>query len=461
MNLKDKLSQMLAQARLGGRWQGEALVSPISEEASSATNGKTDPGGDVQMELAIGRANLFAALKRVRKNKGSAGVDGMSTDELPGWLREHWPRVRQALLDGTYVPAPVRRVSIPKPQGGTRELGIPTVLDRLIQQALLQVMQPRIDPTFSSHSHGFRPGRIARGAIREALGYVKLRRVIVVDVDLAKFFDRVNHDVLMSRVARHVNDPRVLKLIRRYLEAGVMMEGIAVPCDEGTPQGGPLSPLLANILLDDVDKALEASGSCFVRYADDLNVYVKSVRAGERMMSRLRVLFSSLHLQINEEKSAVAHVNTRKFLGFTLDYEPGRKGESARISSQSLTRFKDRVREETKPTRGRSIEQVVHRLRRWMPGWRAYFAIRECIVKELFKELDGWIRRRLRALILHQMKRGRVMYAELMKRVRTSHWVTIIARRSRSYWENSHHSAIHIAFPNRYFEGMGLPRLST
>lgn len=461
MNLEDKLSQMLARARLGGREGREASLSPISEKEASAMKGRTDPGGVVQMELAIGRPNLFAALKNVRRNKGSPGIDGMSTDELPGWLREHWPRVRQELLDGTYVPAPVRRVLIPKPQGGVRELGIPTVLDRLIQQALLQVMQPCIDPTFSAHSHGFRPGRSAHGAIRQALSYVKMKRVIVVDVDLAKFFDRVNHDVLMSRVARHVRDPRVLKLIRRYLEAGVMIEGIAVPRDEGTPQGGPLSPLLANILLDDVDRALEASGSSFVRYADDLNVYVKSVRAGERVLARLRVLFSSLHLQINEEKSAVAHVSTRKFLGFTLDYEPGRKGESARISSQSLSRFKDRVREETKPTRGRSIEQVVDRLRQWMPGWRNYFGAKGLGGAAVFAELDSWIRRRLRALILHHWRRGSVIYAELTQRVRNTHWVTIVARRSKSYWANSCHSALHIAFPNVFFDRLGLPRLST
>jgi len=279
-------------------------------------------------------------------------------------------------------------------------------------------------------------------------------------VDLAKFFDRVNHDVLMSRVARHVRDPRVLKLIRRYLEAGVMIEGVERSREEGTPQGGPLSPLLANILLDDVDKALEASKSRFVRYADDLNVYVKSVRAGQRMMERLRALFSSLRLQINEEKSAVAHVRTRSFLGFTLDYEPGRKGESARLSSKSLKRFKDRVREETKPTRGRSIEQIVWGLREWLPGWRAYFAVKECDHRKLFEELDGWIRRRLRATILRHWRRGRVIYAELRKHVRESHWVTIVARRSKSYWENSHHTAIHIAFPKRYFAKLGLPNLS-
>lgn len=409
------------------------------------------------MELVLERVNMFAALKRVQRNKGGAGVDGMTTKELPAWLLEHWPRVRQELLDGTYVPMPVRRVSIPKPTGGTRDLGIPAVVDRLIQQALLQVMQQCIDPTFSEHSHGFRPGRSTHGALREALGYVKQGRHVVVDVDLAKFFDRVNHDVLMSRVARHVTDKRILKLIRRYLESGVMVEGVTLSRNEGTPQGGPLSPLLANILLDDIDKALERSGCCFVRYADDMNVYVKSVRAGERVMGRLRELVTSLHLQVNEDKSAVADVKTRKFLGFTITH--GRSWARATVSPQSMDRFKDRIREETKPTRGRSLEDVIDRLARWMPGWRAYFAIPEC--SNGFQALDGWIRRRLRAMVLRQWRWGRVIYAELTKRRVRSHWVTIVARHADSYWANAHHSALHLAFPNRFFDKLGLPRLST
>jgi group II intron reverse transcriptase/maturase len=425
----------------------------------TATNGATSLGRDDVMEAVVGRSNLVAALKRVQGNKGSAGVDGMSTKELPDWLRRNWLLLRQQLLDGTYAPMPVKRVSIPKNGGGTRELGIPTVVDRFVQQALLQVLQPRIDPTFSDHSHGFRPGRSAHGAVREALGHIGRGRAVVVDVDLARFFDRVNHDVLMSRVARHVGDKRALKLIRRFLEAGVMADGVALRRDEGTPQGGPLSPLLANILLDDVDKALEASGSCFVRYADDVNVYVKSVRAGERMMVRLRRLFDSLHLQVNEEKSAVALAKTRKFLGFTLD---GRiRKPAAFISSSSLTRFKDRVREETKPTRGRSLDDVITGLAKWMRGWRAYFAIPECFTKKVFPSLDEWIRRRLRALVLRHWKRGPVMYAELKARKIDGHWATILARHASSYWANSHSSPMHLAFPNRFFDARGLPRLSS
>lgn len=406
----------------------------------------------------MGRQNLLAALKRVQRNKGAAGVDGMSTEQLPDWLREHWPLLRQRLLEGTYVPMPVKRVSIPKNGGGTRELGIPTVVDRFIQQALLQTLQPRIDPTFSTHSHGFRPGRSTHGAVREALGYVAQGRGIVVDVDLAKFFDRVDHDILMGRVARHVTDKRVLRLIRRFLQAGVMVGGETLMREEGTPQGGPLSPLLANILLDDVDKALEASGNSFVRYADDVNVYVKSVRAGERVMGRLRKLFSSLHLEVNEEKSTVAPVETRKFLGFTLKPRP--RKPNVVISSASLDRFKDRVREETKPTRGRSLDDVITGLAKWMNGWRAYFAIPECDVKREFTRLDEWIRRRLRALVLRHWRRGPRIYGQLKARGINTHWATIVARSAKSYARNSRSSAMHMAFPNRYFDGAGLPRLS-
>jgi group II intron reverse transcriptase/maturase len=411
------------------------------------------------MELVVEPANLRAALKRVQQNKGSPGVDGMSTAELSPWLHEHWPRLRLQLLDGSYRPMPVKRVSIPKKGGGTRELGIPTVVDRFVQQALLQVMQRHIDETFSDHSHGFRPGRSTHGAVRQALGYVEAGREIVVDVDLARFFDRVNHDVLMSRVARHVDDKRVLRIVRRFLEAGVMVNGVALTREEGTPQGGPLSPLLANLMLDDVDKALEASGSCFVRYADDVNVYVKSVRAGQRVMERLRKLFGRLHLQVNEEKSAVADVSERKFLGFTLRRFKGKA--QAFIAPKSLARFKDRVRDETRPTQGQSLDDVITGMARWMKGWRAYFAIPECVVVRDFPELDGWVRRRLRSMILRQWRHGHVMYGQLKARRIKTHWCTLIARHARSYWANSHTSAMHKAFPNRFFDKRGLPRLST
>jgi group II intron reverse transcriptase/maturase len=285
------------------------------------------------MERVLSRPNLLAALKRVRKNKGSPGIDGMTVDELPDWLRAHWVRVREELLTGTYQPQPVQRQLIPKTGGGKRALGIPTVLDRLIQQALLQVLQPQFDPTFSQHSHGFRPGRRAHDAVREAQRYVQDGRRWVVDVDLKSFFDRVNHDVLMGMLSQRIADKTVLGLIRRYLEAGVMANGVTVERHEGTPQGGPLSPLLANVLLDVVDKELEQRGHAFSRYADDCNVYVRSERAGQRVMRLLRKLYARLRLQVNEAKSAVAPSLTRSFLGFALWVAPGRRVKR-RVSAQ-------------------------------------------------------------------------------------------------------------------------------
>lgn len=431
---------------------------PQTGEASAAKRGNEHPGARDVMVLVVERANLLAALKRVERNKGGAGVDGMTTKELRGYLVEHWPRLRRELLDGSYQPQPVKRTTIPKPDGGTRELGIPTVVDRFIQQALLQVLQRQIDKTFSKHSFGFRPRKSAHGAVREAVDQVRKGRFFVVDVDLAKFFDRVNHDVLMSRVARHVQDKRVLRLIRRYLNRGVLVEGVLAERTEGTPQGGPLSPLLANILLDEVDKELERRGHAFVRYADDLNVYVRSERAGQRVMGSLRKLFSRLRLQVNEEKSAVADVNTRTFLGFTIARGDGRL--RARPSRTSVERLKDKVRDATRPTRGQSLENVIAKLRRALPGWRAYFGAKDFLLKELMRELDGWVRRRLRAYILRQWKRGEVMYLELLRRGVDSHYATLVARSARSYWKNSASSAMHQAFTTRFFDDRGLPRLS-
>lgn len=432
---------------------------PQHEESSAAKRGHDHPGAGGMMELVVGRENLIAALKRVEQNKGGAGVDGMTTDMLRGWLVENWPRVRQELLDGSYQPQPVRRMTIAKPDGGTRELGIPTVVDRFVQQALLQVMQPRIDGTFSSHSHGFRPRRSAHGAIREAVGLVRQGRFVVVDVDLAKFFDRVNHDVLMSRVARHVHDKRVLRLIRRFLGSGVMADGLLLERAEGTPQGGPLSPLLANILLDEVDKELERRRHAFVRYADDLNVYVRSMKAGERVLAGLRKIFARLRLQVNEEKSAVADVSERTFLGFVIARGNGRL--RARVSRKSVDRLKGKVRDATRPTRGKSLDDVIALLRRALPGWKAYFCAKDFVVKELMRELDGWVRRRLRAYILRQWKRGDVMYKELLRRGVDSFFATLVARTSRSYWQNSHSTAMHHAFSTSFFDKSGLPRLST
>ena len=299
----------------GGR--GEAAPEAVRDEARTVRHETGSPGRDGLLLQALASANMGAAWKRVKSNRGSAGVDGLSIAETADYLRAHWPRIRGSLLDGSYRPAPVRRVQIPKPDGGVRELGIPTVTDRLIQQALLQVLQPRIDPTFSEHSYGFRPGRRAHDAVLEAQRYVQGGSRVVVDVDLEKFFDRVNHDILMARLARRIDDKAVLRLIRRYLVAGIMDGGVVMERYEGTPQGGPLSPLLANVLLDEVDRELERRGHRFVRYADDCNVYVRSRRAGERVLAGLTKLYERLHLKVNEAKSAVAAASSRKFLGYT------------------------------------------------------------------------------------------------------------------------------------------------
>lgn len=401
------------------------------------------------------RENLQAALSRVKRNAGSAGVDGMTVKELSPFLREHWPRVKRELLDGSYRPSPVRRHAIPKPGGGERELGIPTVLDRFLQQALLQVLQPLIDPTFSEASYGFRPGRRAHDGVIRAQGYVQAGLDVVVDVDLEKFFDRVNHDILMSRLARHIADRRVLRLVRRYLDAGIMAQGVVVERHAGTPQGGPLSPLLANVLLDEVDKALEHSGHCFVRYADDCNVYVRSQRAGERVLRRLRRLYAGLKLTINEAKSAVAPVRGRSFLGFTFWT---RSGEVRRgVSQKARARFQDRIRTLTRRTRGRSIEQVVGELKAYLRGWKGYFHLAQ--TPSVFRALDEWLRHRLRTLHLKQWKRGKTMYRELMALGASPEHARQVAANSRSWWKNGA-KALNRILTLSYFDRLGLPRLS-
>ena len=408
------------------------------------------------MEAVVEPRNLRAALKRVRQNKGSPGIDGMSVEELPEYLREHWPRLREEVLAGRYQPRPVRRQSIPKRGGGMRELGIPCVLDRFIQQALLQVLQPQFDPTFSEHNHGFRPGRRAHDAVREAQGYVQQGRRWVVDVDLEKFFDRVNHDVLMGKLAGRMADKRVLGLIRRYLEAGILAGGVVIERHEGTPQGGPLSPLLANVLLDEVDKELERRGHAFVRYADDCNVYVRSRRAGERVMQRLHRLYARLRLRINPAKSAVAPVWQRSFLGF--GFWAARGGEvRRRVANKALGAMKDRVRELTARSRGRSISQVATELRGFLAGWKEYFRLAD--TPRVLRELDEWVRHRLRALHLKQWKRGRTIYRELLARGMTGYQARRVAANGRRWWKNAG-MAIHIALPNRYFDELGVPRLA-
>ena len=408
------------------------------------------------MERVVERGNVVAALKRVQKNKGSPGIDGMTVGALRDHLRQVWPALREQLLAGTYKPTPVKRQLIPKSDGGERELGIPTALDRFIQQALLQVLQPQFDPTFSQHSHGFRPGRRAHDAVCEAQKYIQEGRRWVVDVDLEKFFDHVNHDVLMGRLTKRIADRRVLGLIRRYLEAGVMANGVVVARSEGTPQGGPLSPLLANVLLDEVDKELEKRGHAFVRYADDCNVYVRSRRSGERVMEALRRLYAKLRLRINESKSAVARPWHRKFLGYSFWVARGREVKR-RVASKALVAMKQRIRALTGRSRGRSILTVIAELRGYLVGWKGYFRLAD--TPQVFRELDKWIRHRLRAIQLKQWKRGTTIYRELRARGLSSDVAAMVAGHARSWWKNSGR-AINIALPERHFDRLGLPRLA-
>jgi RNA-directed DNA polymerase len=367
----------------------------------------------------LSRENLLAAWKRVKANKGSAGVDGRSVQETGEYLKTAWPGIRQRLLDGSYKPGPVRRVGIPKPGGGTRELGIPAVLDRLIQQALLQVLQPLIDPTFSAHSHGFRPGRRAHGAVLEAQRYVQAGYRVVVDVDLEKFFDRVNQDILMDRLAKRIADKRVLRLIRRYLQAGILAHGIHSERFEGTPQGGPLSPLLTNVLLDEVDRELERRGHKFVRYADDCNVYVRSPKAGERVLQALRGCYARLALKVNESKTAVAEVWGRKFLGYCFwAYQNEVKRA---VATPALDKLRERIRQVTRRTRGRSLDQIAEELGAYVPGWKAYFRLAQ--TPKVMRELDEWLRHRLRAVQLKQWRRGTTMFRELRRLVRARTWL--------------------------------------
>jgi RNA-directed DNA polymerase len=425
-------------------------------EAPPAGNGNERLGSSDLMEKVCERQNLRAALKRVRQNAGGPGIDGMTVEELPNHLRVHWPRLHEELLAGRYQPQPVKRVAIPKPGGGERVLGIPTVLDRLIQQALLQVLQPLFDPTFSDASYGFRPGRSAHEAVLRAQAYVQEGRSFVVDIDLEKFFDRVNHDILMGRLAKRTADRRVLRLIRRYLNAGVLADGVVIERDEGTPQGGPLSPLLANVLLDEVDKELERRGHAFVRYADDLNVYVQTQRSGERVMTSLRKLFGKLKLRVNEAKSKVTRATKAKFLGFSFWTAKGLVIRR-RVAPQAMARMKERVRRLTGRSAGRSLPQLCKPLGTYLTGWRAYFRLAE--TPGVFADIDGWVRHRLRAVQLKHWKRGRVIHRELIARGMPADAARRVAANSQRWWRNSA-MALHIALPNRLFDQLGVPRLA-
>ena len=432
-----------------------------SREGSESSAAKREPDSpavfEQLMEEVCQRSNLEEALRRVRANRGSPGIDGITVDGLVEHLKQHWPAIREQLLQGTYQPQPVKRVEIPKPDGGVRKLGIPTALDRFIQQAVLQVLQKRWDPTFSPSSYGFRPRRSAHQAVAAAQGFIAEGYRYVVDLDLEKFFDRVNHDILMGRIAKRINDPRLLRLIRAFLNAGVMENGLVSSTDEGTPQGGPLSPLLSNIVLDDLDRELTQRGLRFARYADDCNIYVRSRRAGERVMHGVtRFLTTRLKLKVNEQKSAVARPWERKFLGFSFT---NGKAPKRRIAPTALLRFREKVRELTRRTRRVSLHAMVTKLSRYLQGWRGYFSF--CDTPSVLRDLDSWIQRRLRAVLWKQWRRGKTRFAELRKRNVSRDLAAQTAGSCHGPWRISKSPALHFAFPTAYFTSLRLPKLAT
>jgi len=436
------------------RVQGEARCERARDESRAAQHEQTHCGPDL-LAQALAKHNMVAAWKRVKANKGSAGVDGRSVEQTERYLKVRWAAIRQSLLLGTYRPSPVRRVQIPKPGGGHRELGIPTVVDRLIQQALLQVLQPVIDPTFSEHSFGFRPGRSAHGAILLAHSYVQQGCTVVVDVDLEKFFDRVNHDILMGRLAQRIADKAVLRLIRAYLQAGIMDGGLQLERHEGTPQGGPLSPLLANVMLDEVDRELECRGHNFVRYADDCNVYVKSIAAGERVLAGLRRCYAKLRLSINEAKTAVGPVWKRKFLGYCFWLST--TGKVYRdVAAAALERYRQRVRQLTRRQTGRSLHQIAKDLQALMPGWKAYFRLTQ--TPSTFRALDSWLRHRLRAIQLKFWCRGTTVFRELRALGASVDLAAQVAAHARRWWYCSA-NLVNRVLTNAYFDSFGIPRL--
>ncbi len=458
MNLRSEMQQNIqvelnfsspsaGEAREAGREETESLSTANDPESPASTNRL--------MEEVCERENLKEALQRVKANKGSAGVDGMTVGGITDYLKQHWPAIREQLLNGTYEPRPVRRVEIPKPDGGVRKLGIPTVLDRFIQQAVRQVLQRQWDPTFSESSYGFRPGRSAQQAVAQAQQYIAEGHGWCVDLDLEKFFDRVNHDRLMGQIAKRVGDKRLLKLIRAFLNAGVMENGLVSPSVEGTPQGGPLSPLLSNLVLDELDRELERRGHRFVRYADDCNLFVRSERAGQRVMESVtRFITQKLKLKVNETKSAVARPQERKFLGFSFSAGPEVKRV---IAPKALDRFKRRVREITRRAKGVSMKTTIEELAPYMRGWRSYFGF--CETPEVLLSLTRWVRLRLRAALWRQWKtprRRREALIELGVRTRLA---SNTAGSGLGPWYLAKAKALSVGLSNAYFKSLGLPSL--
>jgi RNA-directed DNA polymerase len=435
------------EAREAGREETESLPTMNDPESPASMNRL--------MEEVCERENLKEALRRVKANKGSPGVDGMTIDAMTDYLKQHWPAIREQLLNGTYAPQPVRRVEIPKPDGGVRKLGIPSVLDRLIQQAVMQVLQRQWDRTFSDHSYGFRPGRSAHQAVAQAQQYIAEGYGWCVDLDLEKFFDRVNHDKLMGEIAKRVEDKRLLKLIRAFLNAGVMENGLVSPSVEGTPQAGPLSPLLSNLVLDELDRELERRGHRFVRYADDCNIYVRSERAGQRVMESVtRFITEKLKLKVNETKSAVARPQERKFLGFSFSAGPEVKRV---IAPKALDRFKQRVREITRRAKGVSMKTTMEELAPYMRGWRGYFGF--CETPEVLIGLTRWVRLRLRAAMWRQWKTPRRRREALLELGVRERLATNTAGSGRGPWYLAKAKALSVGLSNAYFKSLGLPSL--
>ena len=447
------------QMKLDFRTEAKGEAPKPGPEATESLRAASEPESpartDRLMEVVCERENLKEAVRRVKSNKGSAGVDGMTVDDVASYLAQHWPAIRTRLLAGTYEPQPVRRVEIPKPDGGVRKLGIPTVLDRFIQQAVLQVLQRRWDRTFSPHSYGFRPGRSAHQAVAQAQRYIADGYDWVVDLDLEKFFDRVNHDKLMGRIAQRVEDRRLLTLIRAFLNAGVMENGLVGPSVDGTPQGGPLSPLLSNLVLDDLDRELERRGLRFVRYADDCNIYVRTVRAGHRVMDRVtRFLATRLLLTVNASKSAVARPQERTFLGFTFTAGPT---VARAIAPKAIRRFKTKVREITRRAKGVSLETTIATLAPYMRGWRNYFGFCETPVELVY--LTRWVRLRLRAALWRQWRTPRRRRAALLALGVRPQLADHTAGSGLGPWYLARAKALSVGLSNAYFDSLGLPRL--